>query len=98
MLRLRGVDPTDPEVWWALVQRRADEQRAEEERLAPQAEAEAGSGSRVPAVTRWLSRSLPPRRSVPTVDELVDSVKQKHSVAFRRLGEEQSDELVESVA
>ena len=27
MLRLRGVDPTDPEVWWELVQRRADKER-----------------------------------------------------------------------
>ena len=28
MLRLSGIDPTDPEIWWALVQRRADEERA----------------------------------------------------------------------
>lgn len=86
MLRLRGVDPTDPEVWWALVQRRADEQRAEEQRIAAEREAEAraadGSEPAVPAPT-----------VVPTVDELVDSVKQRHSVAFRRLGDEQSGEL-----
>ena len=31
MLRLRNVDPTEPEVWWALVSRRADEQRRLEE-------------------------------------------------------------------
>lgn len=28
MLRLSGVDPGDPEVWWELVQRRAEDQRA----------------------------------------------------------------------
>lgn len=35
MLRLSGVDPSDPEIWWALVQRRADEHRAAEARRVP---------------------------------------------------------------
>lgn len=30
MLRLRNVDPTDPEVWWELVSRRASEERERE--------------------------------------------------------------------
>jgi hypothetical protein len=30
MLRLRGIDVNDPDVWWALVQRRAEERRAKE--------------------------------------------------------------------
>ncbi len=94
MLRLRGVDPTDPEVWWALVQRRADEQRAEERRAALRAEAaELGEGAGGVSVAAEVV--LPPPAVVPTVDDLVEEVKQKHSVAFRRLGEEQSDQLVD---
>lgn len=30
MLRLRGIDVRDPDVWWALVQRRAEERRIKE--------------------------------------------------------------------
>ncbi|MGI9646210.1 MAG: hypothetical protein ACR2O6_12970, partial [Ilumatobacteraceae bacterium] len=96
MLRLRGVDPTDPEVWWALVQRRADEQRAGEEAAAVAASADRAtddladrSGSEVPEEAATSAATV-----VPTVDELVEDVMQKHSVAFRRLGEEQSDQLV----
>lgn len=94
MLRLRGVDPTDPEVWWALVQRRADEQRAEERRTedgraAELAAARTAAGEPAPVVVEASPTAL-----VPTVDELVDSVRQRHSVAFRRLGAEQSDQLV----
>jgi DNA ligase-1 len=37
MLRLRGIDPSDPEVWWALVQRREDERRAAEAQLVAEA-------------------------------------------------------------
>jgi ATP-dependent DNA ligase len=71
MLRLRGVDPTDPEVWWALVQRRADEQRAAE------AELEAGDD----------------RAELPSVDELIESTRREHTVAFRRLGADESLQL-----
>ncbi len=34
VLRLRGIDPTDPAVWWALVQRRIARERAEERNAA----------------------------------------------------------------
>lgn len=72
MLRLRGVDPTDPEVWWELVQRRADEER---EAAATDEDAE--------------------RAELPTVDALIESARREHTVAFRRLGEEDSSELEE---
>lgn len=75
MLRLRGVDPSDPEVWWALVQRRADEQREAE--AARQATADADTAHEE-------------HRSLPTVDDLLEHARSEHSVAFRRLGDEES--------
>jgi DNA ligase-1 len=80
MLRLRGVDPTDPEIWWALVQRRADEQRAEEEakRAASEPQDEG-------------PESWPP--ALPTVDDLIDVVRAEHSVALRRLGVVEAEAL-----
>jgi hypothetical protein len=71
MLRLRGVDPTDPEVWWALVQRRADEQR--------EAAAEHDAAD--------------DRAGLPTVDELIESTRREHTVAFRRLSADESLQL-----
>jgi DNA ligase 1 len=70
MLRLSGVDPSDPEIWWALVQRRADEHRAAEESRTPGAAAD--------------------HRGLPTVETLLETTRSEHSLAFRRLGADES--------
>ncbi len=73
MLRLSGIDPNDPEVWWALVQRRADEERAAADREQ---------------TTEELT-------ALPTVDELIESARREHNVEFRRLDDDEAQQLEE---
>ncbi|NNE12306.1 MAG: hypothetical protein HKN41_08700 [Ilumatobacter sp.] len=78
MLRLAGVDPTDPDVWWELVARRAREDRAAELAIA---EATGAQQS-----TTQLGAA--------DVDALVDDVRRTHATELRRLGEERSQDLM----
>jgi DNA ligase-1 len=77
MLRLRGADPTEPAVWWALVQRRADEQREIEQSTGTD-----GVGTSLATV------------GAPTVEALLENVRQRNGHALRRLGVDDSNELL----
>lgn len=76
MLRLRGADPAEPEVWWLLVHRRGAN---DEERFA--------GADTVRATSEPTTR----------VEDLLDSVRARHRRTLRRLGTDESGELIDGL-
>jgi hypothetical protein len=78
VLRLRGIDPSNPEVWWELVQRHVERQRTSG-RLA-----EGGAP---------VETERPVEPAVP-VTSLIAQVRAENRVALRQLGDEGSSAVI----
>ena len=102
MLRLRNVDPTDPEVWWALVSRRATEHAPVDVPAPTDPSAELG---RIPTADEFVDQARQQHRRALTrlgpeqADHVLDRLRSEflavteevRSVAAAALGDGRAD-------